>query len=91
MTWLFVVVVAGCASIYPAIDLLAPGAVIRLQMRSTERRDSELGRKFQRWLRIDPGTEAWTDPGARGRVRYLGAGMLIVVWVVALALIAAAG
>lgn len=43
MWWMLVGAVL--VSVYPLYDLLAPGPVIRRQIESTERQDSELGRR----------------------------------------------
>jgi hypothetical protein len=77
---------------FPLLDILQPDTAIRLQVRSTERHDDwrrRIGRWFQRILQNDPRSDAPRDPNARRRVQLLGVILLVCIWAIAVALIAA--
>ena len=55
---------------------------------ATHRLAARCRRWFQRWLKIDPDREPWNDAAARRRVRTLGFVELLVIWAIALVVIA---
>jgi hypothetical protein len=91
LIWAWVLFAACVASAYPAFVILRPSAAIRVQVGATQKRDGwrrRIGEGTQRLLQIEPTLTPWNDRGAQRRVRLFGLAELVVIWGVALPLLA---